>query len=146
MRINRRSFLFGLAAVPFAPAVLRDWAYERAEALPAPAPEPPPNNGMLAMAMGEPLAVTIAVPPNRLVKITGSMLLLQGGMVQLKEGNTVLAATYLADPLTDVAEAEVEAILRPTEGSHTYRLVADVPTYNSRTQQGFLFVQDTTHG
>jgi hypothetical protein len=132
--MNRRSFLKALAAVPFAPSVLRHHA-ERLiaedEEREAEALRTRPADSILGVAMGEPSALTIAVPPNRTIEIFGHAFLVPSShrpaQLQIVEGPrntpTVLAVTAVAGGDT-VQEVEARVILRPSAGSHTYRLVA----------------------
>lgn len=129
--MNRRRFLAALAAVPFAPAALRGWAEERAYAEPRPTAGPP----MLAAAMGEPLAVTVTVPPGRLIRLAGSLTLARGGTVWLREGDVALAG----HSQIEAGYVELDCVLRPTAGSHTYRLMTVAPVAD---RLGALVVTD----
>lgn len=119
--MRRRSFLGLLAGLPFLPGALKDWAGERAEALEPVRPRPP--EGLLAVAMGEPAAVTVVVPPGRLIRIKGNAMMVGTdgpAMLSIVEGTTVLASTM--DRAPDHMDMGVEVYLRPTPGAHTYGL------------------------
>lgn len=125
--IERRSFLKALAVLPF----VRHLPVVAAAAKEAPLrtlPAPPPD--ILGIAMGQPTAVTVSVSGDRVLKITGSVFMANGGHAAIKEGQSALAV-YQGYP-GEVLDMGV--VIRPTPGSHTYRLecrgaVSDSPFY-----------------
>lgn len=136
--MQRRSFLKVLGFLPFLrhlPAVT-DEEWEDFEREARPAPQPPA--GILGVAMGEPLALTVLVPPDRVLKITGSVYMPDGGQVALVEDQTILAL-YRSGP-GDVLD--LGTIIRPTMGSHTYRLECKGEVYDSASHRPYLMVTD----
>lgn len=152
--MHRRSFLKGLAAIPFAPAALRRHAerlVQQDEEREIEALRTRPADSVLGVAMGQPSTLTIAVPPNRTIRITGRADLVgesgKPAMLKIVEGPlktpTVLAATAVM--LNGAQEVETGVILRPTEGSHTYRLVVtDAEMVNTWGTTPVLMVEDQT--
>lgn len=152
--MHRRSFLKGLAAIPFAPAALRRHAehlVQQDEEREIEALRTRPADKVLGVAMGEPSALTIAVPPNRTIKITGWAILVgepgKPAMLKIVESPmknpTVLAATAVMPGSAE--HVEVGVVLRPTEGSHTYHLVAtDAEMVNTWGTTPVLLVEDQT--
>ena len=125
--MNRRRFLAGLAALPFAPVALRGRAWGSADAPPAPrAPAPP---GVLALSTGEPLSVTVTVPPGRTLRLGASLEMSRPGTVWLVEraGRGTVALAGHSQPAA--GHAELGCVLRPTPGTHTYALrgTTDLP-------------------
>lgn len=140
--MQRRNFLKVIAGLPFLrwiPAVAiaaeeEDWEEFEREARPAPLPPA----GILGVAMGEPLALTVLVPPDRVLKITGGVYMPDGGQVALKEGQTTLALYRAAEGHV----LDLGTIIRPTMGSHTYRLECSGEVYDSASHRPYLMVTD----
>lgn len=138
--MNRRKFLAVLGALPFAPAALKqihldeEWESFEREAR----PRPLPPAGVLGVAMGEPTALTVTVPPNRMLKITASVMLADGGTMAIKEGKTTLALTQQVYP----GIMEAGAIVKPTMGSHTYKLVVEGDVMNTAIHRPSIMVRD----
>ena len=118
--MNRRRFLLTLAALPLAPAALRGWAEGRAEALPAPAPPAPTS--VLALATGEPLSVTVTVPPGRLLRLSASVRMSRPGTVWLVERAGRGTVALAGHSQVEAGHAELGCVLAPTAGTHTYAL------------------------
>jgi hypothetical protein len=139
--MNRRRFLAALGALPFAPAALKqihlDEEWERFDREARPRPLPPAD--VLGVAMGEPTALTVTIPPDRLLKITASVFLADGGSVTIQEApKTVLAYTEQAYP--GIVEAAV--MVRPTPGSHTYKLVVKGEVVDTPIHRPSIAVRD----
>jgi hypothetical protein len=140
--MERRSFLKAAAALPFLrwiPAVAvaaeeEDWEEFEREARPAPLPPA----GVLGVIMGQPTVLTVTVPPDRVLKITGGVFLVNGGRVAIKEGKTTLGL-YQADA-GQVLEAGV--VVHPAMGTPTYRLECSGEVYDSPSYRPFLMVTD----
>jgi len=139
--MKRRSFLKGLAALPLLPGVLRDWAWERAEALPEPEPKRTVPADLLGAAIGSPLALTVVVPPGRTLRISSRVCLTEGGQVYIREDHTVIG-TWMT-PLPHQV-LELEAVRQPTPGCHTYRVEATSPLLESKGLPNSIMVRDIT--
>jgi hypothetical protein len=140
--MNRRKFLGALAAIPFVrhlppvAAAVEEEDWEEFERQARPAPQPPA--GVLGVVMGEPTALTVTVPGDRVLKITGSVYMPDGGQVSLKEDRTTLAY-YQCGPGQTL---DIGTIIRPTIGSHTYRLECRGAVRNTAIDRPFLMVTD----
>lgn len=153
--MHRRSFLKGLAAIPFAPAALRrhgEHLIQQDEEREIESLRARPADKVLGVAMGEPCSLTIAVPPNQTIRITGRAILVgesgsKPAWLKIVEHPmkhpTVLAATAVM--LNGTQDVGVGVVLRPTEGSHTYRLVVtDAEMVNTWRTTPVLIVKDET--
>lgn len=140
--IERRSFLKALAVLPFirhlppVAAAVEEEDWEEFERAARPTPLPP--SGVLGVVMGEPTAVTVTVPPERTLKITGSVYMPNGGTAAIKEDRTTLAFYQCG-----AGEAlDVGTVIRPTMGSHTYRLECRGAVRNTPVDRPVLMVED----
>lgn len=139
---TRRNFLKVLAVLPFVrhlppvAAAVEEEDWEEFERQARPAPQPPA--GVLGVVMGEPTVLTVTVPPERTLKITGSVYMPDGGTVALKEDRTLLAFYQCGAG----AALDIGTVVHPTMGSHTYRLECRGAVRNTPTDRPVLMVMD----
>ena len=139
--MNRRKFLAALGVLPFAPRALRDIRFEeeweRFDREARPRPQPPA--GVLGVAQGVPTALTVTVPPDRLLQISASVFLADGGMVKIVEApKTTLAAAQQMRP----GIVNTNVTVRPTMGTHTYKVVVEGEVVDTPVHRPYLVVKD----